>query len=375
MRLTFAMWGLGSSGAELVVYKVAEELAKEGHEVSIAALVGWGWDGSIPQFGAKIAVATQGKALRPFFSLEWLAEFDPRFKFASCTFPLLYAINTRALAKLIERTRPEVIITTSWYTVPAAMEASGGRIPVYAFVQDVVDNYIAYDQYRGIEKFIARAFTPEVVMLSISGYTDGVIRRYSPSAKIVRVGDFIRDEFFEVPYVRPSQRARVLSTIARASPWKGFDVFVRAIRELWKRRRDFRVRILNKDGLSLGDLGFPYEELPPRRTWREMAEFYASSYAFAFTSRSEGFGLPPLEAMATGTPVVMMHNEGSQEYARHGVNALVAEPENYKQVADYLDYLLDNPDEADRLSLGGVETARQYRFDKFMERFKAAIGL
>ena len=53
----------------------------------------------------------------------------------------------------------------------------------------------------------------------------------------------------------------------------------------------------------------------------------------------------------------------------------MAEPESYRQVADYLDYLLDNPDESDVLSLGGIETARQFRFDKFMERFRAAIGL
>ena len=374
-RLTFAMWGLGGSGGELVIYKVAEELAKEGHEVSMAALVGWGWEDAGPSFNARVSVTTQARALRPIFSLEWLVEFDHRFRFASRLFPLLYAANRRALARLVKGTRPDLIVATSWYTIPAAVEASGGQVPVYAFVQDIVDAYILYDQYRGVEEFIRRAYRSGATMLSISSYVDNAIRRYSPDAKVVRVGYFVRDEFFEVPYIKPSQRTKIVSTIARCSPHKGFDVFVKAVRELWKRRKDFKVRILNRGCLALGDLGFPYEELPSRKSYSEVAEFYASSYALVFTSRFEGFGLPPLEAMATGTPVVMTYNEGSKEYARHGVNALVAEPENYRQVADYLDYLLDNPDEADRLSLGGVETARQFRFDKFMERFKAAIGL
>ena len=72
---------------------------------------------------------------------------------------------------------------------------------------------------------------------------------------------------------------------------------------------------MNRESPVLGDLGFPYEGLPPRNSYAEVAEFYSSSYVFVYTSRSESFGLLLLEAMATGTPVVMKYNEGSKEYA------------------------------------------------------------
>jgi len=40
-----------------------------------------------------------------------------------------------------------------------------------------------------------------------------------------------------------------------------------------------------------------------------------------------------------------------------------------------VEYLLDNPSEADRLSLGAIETAKKFMFEEFMKRFKKAIGL
>ena len=53
----------------------------------------------------------------------------------------------------------------------------------------------------------------------------------------------MRHEFFGVPCIKLSQRIRVLSTIARSSHHKGFNAFVKAVMELWKKWRDFKVRI------------------------------------------------------------------------------------------------------------------------------------
>jgi hypothetical protein len=39
-NITFVMWGLGGSGAELVIYRIADQLAKEGHTVNLVSSVG-----------------------------------------------------------------------------------------------------------------------------------------------------------------------------------------------------------------------------------------------------------------------------------------------------------------------------------------------
>nr|WP_281034112.1 glycosyltransferase [Metallosphaera yellowstonensis] len=67
-----------------------------------------------------------------------------------------------------------------------------------------------------------------------------------------------------------------------------------------------------------------------------MSRLYSSADAFIFTSYAESFGLPPLEAMACGTPVVMSDNKGSRDYAVNGYNALVSQPGDVKSLSDNL---------------------------------------
>ena len=59
--------------------------------------------------------------------------------------------------------------------------------------------------------------------------------------------------------------------------------------------------------------------------------FYAAASAFVFPSLYEGFGLPPLEAMATGTPVVTTSVSSLPEAV--GTAAMVVNPENVFDMA------------------------------------------
>jgi len=366
--ITFVMWGLGGTGFELVIYRIADQLAKEGHTVNLVSLVGWNYPGYNPTRYAN--VFTQRKFLRPLFSIQYLLEFNRRFKRFSWAATLFYETNMRILANLVEKVKSDTVIATSWYTIMPTIMADGK----YVFVQESTDAYFLYDQWKGVKKYISKAYSSDLTFLSISNYTDNTIKQFNKKAKILRVGMFIPDEFFRTQLVKPSQRKRIVMTIARMSPTKGFDTFVKAMNEIYRKRKDFEIHIINFDNVSLGDLGFKYIE-HPKLSWEELANLYASSYVFVYTSRLESFGLPPVEAMASGTPVVMTRTEGSKEYGIHNYNSLIAEVDDYKKIAEYVEYLLDNPSEADRLSLGAIETAKIFRFEEFMKRFKEAIGL
>jgi Glycosyltransferase len=367
-NITFVTWGLGGSGGDLVIYRIADQLAVEGHTVNLVSIVGWNYTGYNPTKYAKLF--TQRKFLRPLFSMQYLLEVDRRFKRFSWTTTLFYETNMRILANLVKKVKSDIIIATSWYTIIPTIMA-GGK---YVLFQDNMDAYFIYDNWKGVKKYAEKPLSSDLTFLTISNYTDNIIKQFNSKGKIIRVGLFIPNEFFRTQLVKPSQREKIVVTIARPNPLKGFDTFVKALNEIYKKRKDFEIHIVNADNVSLGDLGFKYIE-HPRLSWKELANLYASSYVFVYTSRLESFGLPPVEAMASGTPVVMTRTEGSKDYGIHNYNSLIAEVDDYKKIAEYVEYLLDNPSEADRLSIGALETAKKFRFEEFMKRFKEAIGL
>ena len=54
---------------------------------------------------------------------------------------------------------------------------------------------------------------------------------------------------------------------------------------------------------------------------------YRGHDALLFTSRYEAWGMPVLEGMASGLPIVATSCLGVQTFAQHGVNALLADPQ------------------------------------------------
>lgn len=85
--------------------------------------------------------------------------------------------------------------------------------------------------------------------------------------------------------------------------------------------------------------------------------FYQAAAAFVFPSRYEGFGLPPLEAMACGTPVVASNVSSLPEVV--GDAAMLVNPENVFDIARGIrDVLLDEQLRATLIEKGREQAAR-----------------
>lgn len=99
-------------------------------------------------------------------------------------------------------------------------------------------------------------------------------------------------------------------------------------------------------------LGFvPFETL---RT------FYTAASAFVFPSLYEGFGLPPLEAMASGTPVVTSSVSSLPEVV--GDAAMIVNPENVFDIARGIRELLVDEQLRERLIAAGFAQVRQFNW-------------
>jgi glycosyltransferase involved in cell wall biosynthesis len=93
---------------------------------------------------------------------------------------------------------------------------------------------------------------------------------------------------------------------------------------------------------------------------------YSAAEVFAFPSLYEGFGLPILEAMACGTPVVASRASCLPEVAEGA--AVLIDPTNVDGLADALQRVLTDPTLRQGLTQRGRERAAQYTWRGAAER-------
>jgi glycosyltransferase involved in cell wall biosynthesis len=89
--------------------------------------------------------------------------------------------------------------------------------------------------------------------------------------------------------------------------------------------------------------------------------FYDAAKIFVFPSLYEGFGLPPLEAMAHGTPVVTSNTSSLPEVV--GNAAVLVNPENVFEIMRALHRVLLDQALRDKLKVRGYEQAKRFSWD------------
>jgi glycosyltransferase involved in cell wall biosynthesis len=107
----------------------------------------------------------------------------------------------------------------------------------------------------------------------------------------------------------------------------------------------------------------PYAELP---------DLYRGALAFVFPSLWEGFGLPVLEAMACGTPVITSVGSGTQEVA--GDAALLVDPADTDGLSQALGCLLGQPNQREQCRKQGLERAKRFSWAATAEDTRALLA-
>ena len=104
----------------------------------------------------------------------------------------------------------------------------------------------------------------------------------------------------------------------------------------------------------------------------EKNALYRFADAFVFPSLYEGFGIPPLEAMHWGCPVVAAKAASLPEVV--GDAAALVDPLDVESIAEGLRRVLEDRTYAERLRDAGRRQAKKYRWDDSAGRLKAVCA-
>jgi len=228
------------------------------------------------------------------------------------------------------------------------------------------------------------------IVFTVSEASRADILRFYPStdpAKVHVVPNAIDAELLVDPGEAERERVRERYQIrgrfvlfaGNVKPHKNLERLIRAFARVrcQEGNEDLRLVVIGDDVSRYASLRRTADEAGVRQEVRffgfvpheTLAALYRMATVFAFPSLYEGFGLPPLEAMACGTPVVTSRISSLPEVVGDG--ALLVDPYNEDDIAQGIARLLDDQDLRARLVERGLERAASYSWARSVRQIHA----
>jgi glycosyltransferase involved in cell wall biosynthesis len=277
----------------------------------------------------------------------------------------------------LKKLKPE-LLHVPHYNVPLAY---GG--PLVVTVHDLIHLLFPAFSRRPLARqyasfLLSRISRKAVRIMADSGRTrDDLIRFGVPSEKIIVVSLAVDRRFRPVP---SEEWGGVLRDYGLAPGYilyvgnirkiKNIPRLVEAYRALKRRRPDAPPLVLaGRDQMPEESAAWrsdPSIKMSGKVNEADLPALYSAAGLFVFPSLYEGFGLPPLEAMACGCPVAASTGGSLPEVL--GDAALLSDPLNAEALADSMERLLSDSVLRGFLVRKGLERARFFQPEKMVEK-------
>ncbi|CAG2158748.1 glycosyltransferase family 4 protein [Cupriavidus numazuensis] len=327
------------AGAERMTAVIANALAESGHTVSILSL--WDKDSCFP--------------LHPSVGHEALFAERPSFKKA-------YLATVAGIRRYCRDRKVDVLVQVDTMLALFALPATVGL-----GVEHIAWEHCHFDEDLGrrarrFARRLAARYCKHVVVL-----TEGDRQRWEdalrPRSHVVAIPNPLPFAFPVEPAPRTAKTVLAMGRLVHA---KGFDVLIRAWKQVSAKAPDWNL-LIHGEGEERQALTALIEELGLKDNvslpgiCQNAAEAYRNASVFCLSSRYEGFGLVLIEAMAFGLPIVSTDcKRGPNELLQHGRNAWVVPLDDATALAHGILASLDNASLADQFVECGRNSATAF---------------
>ncbi len=290
-----------------------------------------------------------------------------------------------SIPRAAQKLKPDVALFTNNYLSPSM------RVPTAVFIHDMTP-FVLPDSFKAAHSAYQRAYfryaarhADKVLTISASSRSD-----------ILRILEIPEDKVVVVP-LASDLRQRVgcleLTPNAKANwsingpfilyvgaihPRKNVGRLIRAFAEL-KTRRDIPHQLViagalrwMADGLDIDDSEISRQIVfTGKVSDEELAALYGACAVVVYPSLYEGFGLPVLEAMSFGAPVVTSNVSSIPEVA--GDAAVMVDPYDIAAIADGIAAVIEHPERAAQLKAAGIARAAQFSWDRTANEVLAVL--
>ena len=392
MKITFVVPSLGLGGGVRVVFEYANRLTDRGHEVSIVHPLipsnrkpGFSMVSSIKRMGSAALNLMRGN------NVDW---FDVKAKLVR-----IPTINPSAILNT-EHLVPDadVIIATAWETAYFVNNLDNRKGKKFYFIQhyeiwDIWNDDRCWELAEKIEtdpnklcltmhdihpedeylqKFktlVDATYTMPLHKITISSWLKELIENKFGEEVKATILNGINTEIFYNNKMMSKNNITVLMPY-RPIIWKGTADGMKALEIVKKMHPETEIHLYGSKKDKNVPIWAVFHEKP---TDEDLRALYSSSDIFIFPSLVEGYGLPPMEAMACGCAVVATNVGGVPDYAINGKTVLAPPPRRPELLAKNIIQLIENEDERFSIAKSGYEHIQQYTWDRATDQFEEAL--
>jgi glycosyltransferase involved in cell wall biosynthesis len=354
MRITFVLPDLNFSGGNRVVAIYARRLESRGHDVHVIS----GCERT-PNLFQQIKSLVKGKG--------WTSSIGAKQPYFEELGISVQTVSPGRPITDVDAPDADVVIATWWETAEWVSKLGSKKgVKAHLIQHHEIFEYLPIERCRA-------AYRLRLKRIVISKWLQDLMASEYDDHSCVLIPNSVDTEQFFAP-VRDRQQRPTIGFLYSTVPFKGPDILLRTLHEVKSRLPEIRAIAFGAEKISSS---FPlpkWVEFHYRPKQEEIRFFYSKCDVWLCASRSEGFHLPPLEAMACRCPVVSTRVGGPLDTIQDGLNGFLVNVGDVDGlVSKLLDVLALDNESWKAMASAAEETARSYTWDDAAERFESAL--